>query len=54
MSKITKKELKLLIKYNTLLGNFTGTLEGILHWDIPKELKTKLELKIKQLKSKEV
>jgi hypothetical protein len=37
------------IKYATILGEFKGTLEGILWWDIPNELKERLKLKIKQL-----
>lgn len=37
------------ISYNTLLGEFIGTLEGIICWDIPLELKQKLEKKIAEL-----
>lgn len=35
--------------YNRLLGNFIGTLKGVCCWDIPDELKMKLERKIKEL-----
>lgn len=38
------------IKYNKLLGEYIGTLQGICTWDIPKELKTILEFEIKKLK----
>lgn len=43
------EEQKLLLKYNRLIGEFQGTLKGILWWDIPEELKAKLELTIKEL-----
>lgn len=43
------EEQKLLLKYSTLLGNYKGFLEGITWWDIPQELKDKIELKIKEL-----
>lgn len=49
-SEFEKKELKQLSKYNTLLGNYIGTLKGILCWEeIPKELALKLKNKIKEL-----
>jgi hypothetical protein len=38
------------IKYQRLVGEFTGTLEGILFWDIPSALKDKLQDKINKLK----
>lgn len=40
------------IEYTRLLGEYIGNLQGILTWDIPKELKDNIELKIKKLKSK--
>lgn len=43
------EEQKLLLKYNRLIGEFQGTLKGVLWWDIPEELKDKLESKINQL-----
>jgi hypothetical protein len=40
------------VPYQRLLGEYEGTLKGILAWDIPEELKEKLRLKIKDLESK--
>ena len=37
-------------KYNLLKGNFIGYLEGVLSWDVDKELVKRLEEKIKELK----
>jgi hypothetical protein len=37
-------------KYNLLKGNFIGYLEGVLFWDVDKELVKRLEEKIKELK----
>jgi hypothetical protein len=42
------------IGYNRLLGEFIGTLEGILYWDIPTTLKLIIEQKIKELREKQV
>jgi len=39
------------IKWNRLKGEFCGTLIGICAWDIPAELKLKLESKIKELEN---
>lgn len=39
------------ISYGRLLGEFMGTLEGILFWDIPDELKIRLEERINKLES---
>lgn len=36
-------------KYNRVLGEFIGTLKGVCYWEIPNELKLKLERKIKEL-----
>ena len=47
---MNKKELLLKIKLARTKGEFIGTLQGILWWDIPEELKEKLEDKIKELK----
>ena len=49
-----KKHVKLLLDYSLLLGEFAGTLQGITHWDIPKELKVKLEKQIQELKATQV
>jgi hypothetical protein len=38
-----KLEHKLEIQANRLLGEFIGTLEGICYWEIPEELKKKVE-----------
>jgi len=39
------------ININRLIGEFTGTLEGIMAWEIPSELKEKLQKKVDQLKA---
>lgn len=39
------------MNYNRLLEEYQGTLEGILAWDIPPQLKQKIEDKIKELKA---
>ena len=49
-----KSLLKKDIEYSRLLGEFTGTLEAILFWNIPVKLQRKLESKIKELKSKQI
>jgi hypothetical protein len=36
-------------KYNRLRGEFKGTLEGILFWDIPAELKVKIEKQLEEI-----
>ncbi len=41
------------IGHNRLLGEFIGTLEGILYWDIPTPLKLIIEQKIKELREKQ-
>ncbi len=40
------------ITQTRLLGEFIGTLEGILFWEIPQALKIIIEGKIKELKTK--
>lgn len=40
---------KLKIAHARLLGEFQGTLEGIVWNDIPEKLKAKLDIKIKEL-----
>jgi len=49
-----KSHVNLLLEYARLLGDFTGTLQGILWWDIPKELEIKLRRQIKELKATKV
>lgn len=39
------------ISYSRLLGEYIGTLKGIIHNDIPEDLKKKLETKIKELEN---
>ena len=43
------EEDKLKIKLARVEGEYIGTLKGILWWDIPNELKEKLELLIVKL-----
>ena len=43
------KEDKLKIEIARLKGDFIGTLKGIIWWDIPNELKDKLDKKIVEL-----
>ena len=45
------EELHLKLKLARTKGEFIGTLHGILWWDIPEELKQKLENKIKELEN---
>jgi len=59
MSTIQKEMLEairerndLLGKYHRLLGEYQGTIEGIMVWDIPEELKVKLSDVLLQIKSK--
>lgn len=47
------EELHLKLKLARIKGEFIGTLKGILCWDIPEELKQKLENKIKELENNE-
>lgn len=52
MDKVDEKEvIKKDIEYARLLGEFVGTLTGITYWDIPKELKVKIEAKIQELEN---
>jgi hypothetical protein len=45
-------ELEILkIEYSKLRGDLTGTLKGIVSWNIPKELKDKVNKKIKELEN---
>lgn len=50
-SKSTKKMDKVYetLKANRLLGEFIGTLKGVCAWDIPQELRLKLQTKIEEL-----
>ena len=48
--KSTTEYQELNVKYNRLLGEFLGYLEGVLFWDVDKELVKRLEDKIKELK----
>ena len=41
---------KLKIEFARLRGDFVGTLIGITYWDIPNELKIKLNKKIVELR----
>lgn len=47
-----KSLLKKGLAYDTLLGNYIGNLKGICTWDIPEELKQKLEMKIIELEKR--
>ena len=47
------EELYLKLKLARTKGEFIGILKGILWWDIPEELKEKLENKIKELEKDE-
>lgn len=42
-------EQKLRIDYSRLIGEFTGTLEGLLWYDLPEDIKAKLRAKITEL-----
>lgn len=46
---IEQMEVKNRIKEEKLKADFRGFLQGICAWDIPAELKSKLESKIKEL-----
>lgn len=50
---MSKEELYLKLKLARTKGEFIGTLQGILWWDIPEELKEKLENKIKELEKEQ-
>jgi hypothetical protein len=52
MPNLEKEYLKKNISYHTLLGEFIGTLEGIVHWEIPKELEDKLNAQILDLRKR--
>jgi hypothetical protein len=43
------QEDRIKIKLARLQGEFVGTLKGILWWDIPNELKVKIERRINEL-----
>jgi hypothetical protein len=43
------QEDRVKIKLARLQGEFVGTLKGILWWDIPNELKVKIERRINEL-----
>ena len=47
-----KAELKSNIEYCRLLGEFIGTLEGILFWDIDEVLIEMIEKKLTELREK--
>jgi hypothetical protein len=46
-----QSRIKLICENARLTGEFIGTLKGILWWDIPAELKNKIENKIKELEN---
>ena len=48
---LDEKLQKQTIQICRLVGEWTGMLEGICMWEIPKELKVKLQKKIKELKA---
>lgn len=50
---MTDQELKQEIKHQRLIGEFTGTLQGILWWDIPQQLREKLKQKIAALEKQD-
>lgn len=43
------KEDRVMIAYARLLGEYTGNLKGFLWWDLPHELKGKINERIKEL-----
>ena len=49
-TKMSEEEL-LKIKLARVQGEYIGTLKGIIWWDIPNELKEKLELLIAELEN---
>ena len=49
-----KEYNKLLIDYARILGEFKGTLEAVTYWDVPQELKDKMNSKISELEKIEV
>lgn len=49
---VNKTELKSNIEYCRLLGEFIGTLEGILFWEIDEVLKEMINKKLSELKEK--
>lgn len=49
-----KPEIRLQIQANRLLGEYIGTLEGIMKWNIPQELKDSLKEQLKQLRKMEI
>lgn len=46
----TKQKKEIGIDGHRLLGSFIGTLEGICIWNIPEELKLKLQKRIEELR----
>ena len=40
---------KLILEHSRILGEFQGTLKAVLCWDVPQELKDKIQSKIKEL-----
>lgn len=49
---VNKESLKNNIEYCRLLGDFIGTLEGILFWDVDYDLEVMLKNKIEELREK--
>jgi len=47
-------EQKLLLQAHRLLGEYIGTLEGVLLWDIPEKLKDKLRTRLTELQKVEL
>ena len=50
--KVEMNYLKIVGDLNSKIGYAEGTLEGVLWWDIPEELKDKLKETLKRLKEK--
>lgn len=49
---VNKEVLKNNIEYCRLLGDFIGTLEGILFWDVDYDLEVMIKNKIEELREK--
>ena len=51
MTEVDKDIFRLTIELSRTRGMYIGTLKGILWWDLPKELKSNLENRIKELEA---
>ena len=49
-----KKEDRINIQANRILGEFIGTLEGVCLWDIPEILQLKLKTKLTSLRKMKI